>query len=196
MTDSRILGRNCFFKLVLLIMFSLFKSSAIAKDSEQNAYSFSFRSISDGKDIALKNFAGKVIMIVNTASNCGFTNQYEGLETLYKAYKDQGLIIIGVPSNDFGKQEPGSNEEIAEFCQINYGVTFTIVSKESVSGNDSHPFYAWAKKTLGFGTAPKWNFHKYLINRNGELIDYFNSTTAPNSTKIKLAIEKALADNQ
>lgn len=102
--------------------------------------------------------------------------------------------MIGVPSNDFGNQEPGTGEEIANFCRLNYGVTFPMADKEIVSGDKAHPFYAWAKDNLGFGTAPKWNFHKYLVDRHGKLIDYFNSTTAPDSDGIKKAIEKALSE--
>jgi glutathione peroxidase len=101
--------------------------------------------------------------------------------------------VIGVPSNDFGSQELGTSQEIAHFCKFNYGVTFPMTSKEIVSGEGVHPFYAWAKKILGFGTAPKWNFHKYLVNRQGKLVDYFNSTTSPDSNHITKSIEKALA---
>lgn len=175
-------------------MFSFFQSSTQAKDPNQTAYDFSFNHLMEDKPLALSEFKGKVILIVNTASECGFTPQYEGLEKLYETYKDKGFVIIGVPSNDFGGQEPGSNQEIAKFCKINYGVTFPMASKEVVSGDDAHPFYQWARKTLGFGTAPKWNFHKYLINRKGELVDYFNSTTSPENDRVKEAIEKALKE--
>lgn len=161
---------------------------------EKTAYDFSFKTLIDEKPLHLKDFKGSVILIVNTASKCGFTSQYEELETLYQYNKNKGFVIIGVPSNDFGSQEPGNNEEIANFCKINYGVTFPMVSKEKVSGNEAHPFYLWAKKILGFGTAPKWNFHKYLINRQGKLIDYFHSTTSPDSNQLKKAIESALAE--
>ena len=165
-----------------------------AEDSSPNVYDFSFKTLVGGKPMPLSNYKGKVLLIVNTASQCGFTPQYEGLEKLYAAYKDKGLVIIGVPSNDFGAQEPGSSEEIAHFCKLNYGVSFPMASKEIVSGSDAHPFYKYAKKTLGFGTAPKWNFHKYLVNRKGVLIDYFNSTTSPDSSRIKSAIESALSE--
>ncbi len=131
-------------------------------------------------------------MIVNTASHCGFTPQYTALEALYNKYKDRGFVIIGVPSNDFGGQEPGSNEEIAKFCKVNFGVTFPMTSKEVVSGDNAHPFFIWARNELGFGSAPKWNFHKYLIDRKGNMVDYFYSTTKPDSKKIEDAIEKLL----
>jgi glutathione peroxidase len=168
----------------------MFFNTASAAES---AYDFSFKTLMGNKDLPLKDYQGKVLLVVNTASQCGFTKQYEGLEKLYREYEKQGLVIIGVPSNDFGNQEPGTGEEIANFCKINYGVTFPMTAKVAVSGKDADPFYVWAKQTLGFGTAPKWNFHKYLINREGQLIDYFNSTTAPDSPKVKKAIEKALA---
>ena len=180
--------------LIGLFMFSFFKSSSKDKSSDISAYDFSFTNLTNSNQIHLKDFEGSVILIVNTASNCGLTSQFEGLEKLYKHYKEKGFVIIGVPSNDFGKQEPGSNQEIQNFCQINYGVTFPMTSKQLVSGNNAHPFYLWAKKTLGFGTAPKWNFHKYLINRKGELIEYFNSTTSPDSDNIKQTIERALEE--
>lgn len=160
---------------------------------DKTAYDFAFQKLEEDGALPLKQFEGKVILIVNTASQCGFTPQYEGLEKLYTSYKDQGLVIVGVPSNDFGAQEPGTAQEIAHFCKINYGVTFPMAAKEVVSGDAAHPFYLWARESLGFGTAPKWNFHKYLIDRHGTLIDYFNSTTAPEATSVKQAIEKALA---
>jgi len=161
---------------------------------DKTAYNFSFKILNNEEPMPLKQFSGKVMLVVNTASHCGFTKQYEGLETLYKLYKDQGLVVIGVPSNDFGQQEPGSAQEIATFCKRNFGVTFPMAEKEVVSGDGAHPFYVWAKQTLGFGTAPKWNFHKYLINRKGELINYFYSTTTPESHRLKKAIEQALLE--
>lgn len=168
------------------------KTEAKMTAQTKTAYDFSFTSLTSDKPLALSQYKGDVIMVVNTASKCGFTGQYEGLETLYKTYKDKGFVIIGVPSNDFGAQEPGTKEEIASFCKKNYGVTFPMASKEIVSGKDAHPFYKWAYDTLGFGTGPKWNFHKYVINRNGELIDYFNSTTEPTSPSVIKSIETAL----
>ncbi|MDX1975226.1 MAG: glutathione peroxidase [Rickettsiales bacterium] len=178
--------------LGIFIMWPLTPSAA--ETPTQNAYDFSFNTLMGGEPMPLSNYKGKVLLIVNTASKCGFTGQYEGLEKLYTSYKDKGLVVIGVPSNDFGAQEPGSSEEIANFCKLNYGVSFPMASKEAVSGDGAHPFYQYAKKTLGFGTAPKWNFHKYLINRKGVLIDYFNSTTSPDSTKVKTVIESALSE--
>ncbi len=176
-------------------MFSLFTAPANAAEATGSAYDFSFKTLIGEKPLPLSEFKGKVILVVNTASHCGFTKQYDGLQKLYDSYHDKGLVILGVPSNDFGAQEPGSADEIAQFCKLNYGVTFPMASKEVVSGDEAHPFYVWARKTLGFGTAPKWNFHKYLINRQGVLIDHFNSTTSPDSDSLKSAIEKALAES-
>lgn len=176
-------------------MFSFLKIFNHNKPTTQTAHDFSFNTLNENKPLALKDFSGKVILIVNTASYCGFTPQYQALEALYQAYKDKGLIILGVPSNDFGKQEPGNDQEIGQFCQLNYNLSFPMATKEIVSGKNAHPFYTWAKKNLGFGTAPKWNFHKYLINREGRLIDYFHSTTSPSSRRIKCAIENALFKN-
>ena len=177
-----------------MLMLSFINPTMEAHMEGKSAFSFSFKMLTGDEIISLKQFKGKVIMVVNTASNCGFTSQYEALEKIYNAYKDKGFVIIGVPSNDFGNQEQGTNEEINHFCKVNYGVTFSMASKEVISGSAAHPFYLWAKETLGFETAPKWNFHKYLINRNGELIDYFNSFTSPDSNRVKQAIEKALAE--
>lgn len=158
----------------------------------KTAYDFSFRVLHSDKPLPLAEYKGKVILVVNTASKCGFTPQFAGLEKLYKEYKDQGLVIIGVPSNDFGQQEPGNSKEIASFCQINYGVSFPMTDKEVVSGKDAHPFYIWARKELGFGSAPKWNFHKYLIGRDGHLITYFYSITAPDASRLVNAVKQAL----
>ena len=161
------------------------------KPTDKTAYDFSFETL-DSKPLPLAQFKGKVILVVNTASKCGFTPQYKGLEALYNEYKDRGFVIIGVPSNDFGAQEPGSASEIKEFCALNYGVTFPMTSKQVVSGDDANPFYKWVYSVLGFGSAPKWNFHKYLINTQGVPVDFFVSTTAPDSEKLRLSIEKLL----
>ncbi|WP_392538121.1 glutathione peroxidase [Legionella sp. 227] len=170
-------------------------SNTAAADSPKlndNAYDYSFHTLRGNEPLPLSSFRGKVLMIVNTASKCGFTPQYARLEKLYEQYKDRGLVILGVPSNDFGGQEPGTEQEIASFCQVNYGVTFPMTAKEVVSGKNAHPFYLWAREKLGFGTAPKWNFHKYIINRKGELIDYFYSTTSPEAGRLVKVVEKAL----
>lgn len=178
----------------LIGYFFMTMSVASPEKAQDNAYDYSFTTLVGHQPLPLAAYKGKVLLIVNTASKCGFTPQYAALEKLYQQYKERGLVIIGVPSNDFGGQEPGTEQEVAQFCQINYGVTFPLTAKEIVSGSNAHPFYLWARKKLGFGTAPKWNFHKYLVNRKGELVDYFYSTTSPDAARFIKAIEAALKD--
>ena len=161
------------------------------KMTDKTAYDFSFDALGGGK-LPLSQFAGKVILVVNTASRCGFTSQYKALEYLYNMFKERGLVILGVPSNDFGGQEPGTEEEIKQFCEINYGVTFPMTSKQVVSGNGANPFYTWLHEALGFGSAPKWNFHKYLVDKKGMPVEYFSSITTPDSDKLIASIDKLL----
>lgn len=177
---------------VLTFLLGLFISQQGMTDTHQSAYDFSFQTLVGHKPLPLSEYKGKVILLVNTASNCGFTPQYKELEALYQKYKDKGLIVLGVPSNDFGGQEPGSTQEIAQFCQVNYGVSFPMTAKEVVSGKNAHPLYQWLRAKLGFGSAPKWNFHKYLIDKNGQPIAFYYSMTSPTSKKIVNAIEQAL----
>jgi len=167
----------------------------MSNSTSVSAYDYSFKTLVGQQLLPLETYAGKVVLIVNTASKCGFTPQYAALEKLYERYKEQGLVILGVPCNDFGGQEPGTGEEVAQFCQSNYGISFPMTAKEVVCGTHAHPFYLWARRKLGFVTAPKWNFHKYLINRQGDLIDYFFSTTSPEAPRLIKAIEKALAES-
>lgn len=178
--------------LILLGVFMFGFSAARAGTAALNVYGFSFHPLQGQEDLPLSAYKGKVILVVNTASQCGFTGQYEGLEKLYKTYSDRGLVVLGVPSNDFGAQEPGSNGEIANFCQLNYGVSFPMAAKEHVVGDEAHPFYQWARDQKGLLAIPKWNFHKYLINRKGELVDYFHSMTKPDDKKLVSEIEKLL----
>jgi glutathione peroxidase len=168
-----------------------FTSSTQARES---ALSFSFDALVSDETIRLSDHKGNVILIVNTASKCGFTSQYTGLEQLYQKYKESGFVVIGVPSNDFGRQEPGIPEEIIKFCEFSYGVSFPMTAKYCVKGKDAHPFYQWAKKELGFITVPKWNFHKYLIDRHGKLVDYFHSTTKPDADRLISSVKLALQD--
>ncbi|WP_353427391.1 glutathione peroxidase [Polynucleobacter sp. MWH-UH19D] len=140
----------------------------------------------------LCQYQGKVILAVNTASFCGFTSQYEGLEKIYAKYKDKGFVVLGFPSNDFGQQEPGSNKEIADFCKNTYDVKFPMFAKSSVSGSNPNPFFKMLiAKT---GTTPKWNFYKYLIDRNGNVVDSFGSITKPTSSSITDQIQKLLEE--
>jgi glutathione peroxidase len=147
----------------------------------------------DGTDENLADYAGKVVLVVNTASECGFTPQFEGLEKLYEQYADQGLVVLGFPCNQFGGQEPGDSEQIGAFCQKNYGVTFPMFAKIDVNGPDTHPLYEWLKSEKGglLGDKIKWNFTKFLLGRDGQVIKRYGSTTKPDA--ISGDIEKALA---
>ena len=154
----------------------------------ENAYDFTFQTI-EGKPLPISQYKGKSVLVVNTASFCGYTPQYEGLESLWEKYKDKGLIVLGVPANDFGAQEPGSNAEIKKFCESKYDVTFPLASKEVVKGDAAHPFYKWAAAKLGADNAPKWNFHKYLIDADGNLVGAFPSKVEPQSKELVAAVE-------
>ena len=146
----------------------------------------------NNETINLSEFKGKTILLVNVASKCGFTKQYTGLQTLYDNYKDKNFLVIGVPSNQFGGQEPGSNKEIKDFCETNFNITFPITDKVDVKGKNAHILYKWAKENHGNSTVPKWNFHKILINKDGKIQDTFNSFITPLSDKIKKQIELVL----
>jgi len=157
-----------------------------------NFYDFKATSL-QGKEVSMENYKGKVVLVVNTASKCGLTPQYEGLEQLYKDFKDKGLVILGFPCNQFGKQEPGSEKEISEGCLINYGVSFPMFSKIDVNGENAHPIYKYLKKELkGFpGSEIKWNFGKFLIDKQGTPYKRFSPFTVP--SKLRADIEKLLA---
>tara|TARA_B100000780_G_scaffold100884_1_gene70466 strand:- start:421 stop:936 length:516 start_codon:yes stop_codon:yes gene_type:complete len=146
----------------------------------------------NGENLNLDKFKGKVILIVNVASKCGFTKQYTGLQTLYERYKSRGFVVIGIPSNQFGGQEPGSNSDIKEFCETNFNITFPMMDKVNVKGENAHDVYKWAKKNHGSSSVPKWNFHKILINQEGKIEDTYNSFTEPTSKKIIAKLEKLL----
>lgn len=156
-----------------------------------NAYDFSFQSI-EGGDLPLANFRDKVVLVVNTASKCGLTPQYEGLEKLYGDYRDQGLVVLGVPSNQFAGQEPGTEAEIAAFCATTFGVDFPLTAKTDVKGDSAHPFYQWAKAELGESAEPVWNFHKLLVGRSGGLVRAFGPRTAPTDPEVIAAISGEL----
>ena len=147
----------------------------------------------EGAPLPLAQFAGQVVMVVNTASHCGFTNQYGGLQELYARYRDRGLVVLAVPSNDFGGQEPGTAEEIREICTGTYGVTFPIAAKADVTGDDALPLYRWLAGTLGARNVPRWNFHKYLIGRDGRPVAAFASQVDPMSPRVLAEIERLLA---
>ena len=169
-------------------MFSFFNKVNSAYD--KLAYEFDFKSI-EGELISLKDYKDKVIVVVNVASRCGFTNQYEDLQSLWSNYKDKNLVVIGVPTNNF-KQEPGSNKEIKDFCEANFNINFPMTEKIDVIGNNAHPFFKWAKNNHGKNAIPKWNFHKIIIGKNGKVVDTFSSITRPSSTRFINLIEKEI----
>jgi glutathione peroxidase len=154
----------------------------------KTAFDFEFSSLG-GKPLPLKDFSGKPVIVVNTASKCGFTPQYADLEALWQRRKADGLVILGVPCNDFGGQEPGSSDDIASFCQVNYGVDFPLTEKVHVKGSSAHPLFRWLAAEGGFLSRPRWNFYKYLINRDGTLKTWFSSLTSPKSAKFDKAVD-------
>jgi glutathione peroxidase len=177
--------------LILLIISMLtFFEKADAK-YEKLFFDHSIKNINN-ETIDLNQYKGKTILLVNVASKCGFTKQYTGLQDLYEKYKDRDFYVIGVPSNQFGGQEPGSNSDIKDFCETNFDITFPITDKTIVKGDDAHDIYKWAKKNYGNSTVPKWNFHKILINKNGKIQDTFNSFVTPTSDKITKQIDLIL----
>ena len=170
-------------------MFSFFEK--VDAKYEKLFFDLNIKSINN-KIIDLNSFSGKTILLVNVASKCGFTNQYSDLQKLYDDYKNRGLIVIAVPSNQFGGQEPGSNEEIKNFCETNFNINFPITDKVDVKGLNAHEIYKWAERNFGKSTIPKWNFHKILINKEGKIEDTFNSFITPLSDKITKEIELIL----
>lgn len=179
--------------LTLIALFICLTScKAQNKDAMNTIYDYKVEDI-NGEEFDFADLKGKKILIVNTASECGFTPQFEGLEELYQKYKDQNFVVVGFPSNDFGQQDPGSNEEIAQFCQINYGVSFPMMSKIEVKGDNQAPIYQFLtqkEKNGNKSSSVKWNFQKYIINEDGTLEDFFYSITKPSSKKISKWIEK------
>ena len=179
-------------KLILSLMV-LFLSGTMAA-SAASVYDFTMKSI-DGQPISLKSYKGKVVLLVNVASKCGFTPQYAGLEALYEKYKDRGLVIVGVPANNFAQQEPGTNEEIKTFCSRKYNVTFPMMAKVSVLGDDETPLYrSLTDKSSDpkFGGDIKWNFTKFLFDRDGNLVARFEPPVKPDSEEVQAAVESAL----
>ena len=168
-------------------------AAAMTQATCNSVLDYNFPSLESGKPRSLCEYSGKVVLVVNTASQCGYTPQYEGLEALYRRYQKRGLVVIGFPSNDFGAQEPGTNKEVAEFCKLNYGVSFPMYEKSVVSGPQASPFYAaLAQRT---GSAPRWNFHKYLIDRSGNRVLSFASSVTPADPKLAREIERLLAEH-
>jgi len=176
-------------KSLLSLIAGLFLSAGSAGAAD-SVYDFTMETI-DGRAQPLSVYKGQVLLIVNTASKCGFTKQYAGLEPLYEKYKDRGLVVLGFPANNFMGQEPGTNEEIQQFCTLKYNVTFPMFGKIAVKGGDIHPLYAWLTAHPN-GAPVSWNFNKFLIGRDGNVIAHFGSRTAPESEELTAAIETAL----
>ena len=179
------------FRLIVVVMLALgWQAGAVAADACPATLNHTFDRLQDEKPQSLCQYAGKVVLVVNTASYCGFTPQYQGLEALYGKYKDKGLVVLGFPSNDFS-QETGDNRQIAEFCENTFGVKFPMFAKSSVRGGEANPLYRQLAQATG--RAPLWNFHKYLIGRDGKVVDSFTSLTAPDNAALVKQIEKQLA---
>jgi len=178
-------------KLFLLLIMISFLGNKVSANYDKLAYDFKFKDL-DGSALNLSEYKGKVVVVVNVASQCGFTNQYEDMQNVWEQYQSRGIVMLGVPSNDFGKQEPGSNEDIKNFCEAKFGISFPMTEKVSVKGADAHPFYIWAEKNYGKSAVPKWNFHKIIINKEGKIEKTFSSMTNPSSKKFKKVIESLL----
>ena len=177
--------------LLIIILTVIFSFNIKVNSMEKKLYDIEIESI-NGEIISLSKYKGKTIFLVNVASNCGFTKQYADLQNLWEKYREKDLIVIGMPSNQFGGQEPGSNTEIKDFCETNFNINFLMTSKQDVKGNKAHEIYKWAKISYGKSAVPKWNFHKILINKEGIIVDTFASFTNPMSKKVVLKIEKIL----
>ncbi|MFK7944224.1 MAG: glutathione peroxidase [Paracoccaceae bacterium] len=155
------------------------------------AHLHSFEAI-EGGTLALSQFAGRPVMVVNTASKCGFTYQYDGLQSLYDTYRDQGLVVVGVPSDDFGGQEYATDGEVKQFCEVNFNLDFPMAGITKVRGRDKHAFYDWAEMAFGPKNTPSWNFHKYLVGPDGNAVAAFNTRTDPMSPEVRRAVEALL----
>lgn len=181
-----------FARAMAITAFVLATSPAVAGDPPEYAYDFHFTAI-EGTPLPMAEFRGKVVLVVNTASFCGFTHQYADLQTLWQLYRARGFVLLGVPSNDFGGQEPGTSAEIKNFCEVNFNIDFPLTEKVPVTGKDAHPFYKWAVGVLGDQARPRWNFHKYLVGADGRLAGWFPTATEPASPEVIRAIEAELA---
>jgi glutathione peroxidase len=174
---------------IIIFMISFFNTGNAKYD--KIFFDFNIKDINE-ETFALEKFKNKTVLLVNVASNCGFTKQYAELQELYEKYSEKGLVVLGVPSNQFGGQEPGSNNEIKDFCETNFNITFPMTTKIDVKGDNAHPIYLWAKENYGNAAVPKWNFHKILINRQGKIEDTYSSFTKPMSKKLTSKIEEIL----
>jgi glutathione peroxidase len=187
-TDERGAARD---RGLLARLLGAWRKPALPARTRRTAYDFAFRSI-DGGLLDLSTFRGRALLVVNTASQCGFTAQYVGMQHLFETYEPRGLTVIGVPSNDFGAQEPGTEEQIKAMCRSKFGVRFPMTAKTPVVGSAAHPFYRWAEHELGPAARPRWNFHKFLVRRDGTISDWFSTITGPTSGRVTRAIERAI----
>jgi glutathione peroxidase len=174
---------------IIIFMISFFNTGNAKYD--KIFFDFDIKDINE-ETFALDKLRNKIVLLVNVASNCGFTKQYAELQELYEKYSEKGLVVLGVPSNQFGGQEPGSNNEIKDFCETNFNITFPMTTKIDVKGENAHPIYLWAKENYGNTAIPKWNFHKILINKQGKIEDTYSSFTKPMSKKLTSKIEEIL----
>jgi len=177
--------------IFLLITMISFLSNNLSANYEKIAYDFKFTDL-DGSALSLSEYKGKVIVVVNVASYCGFTKQYEDMQKVWSEYQKKGVVMLGVPSNDFGNQEPGNNEDIKNFCEAKFGISFPMTEKVIVKGIKAHPFYVWARENHGKSAVPKWNFHKIIIGKDGKIAETFSSITRPTSNKFIKTLEKLI----
>ena len=175
-------------RFILLILMSFFSFNTESKES--SFFDFTIESIT-GDELKLSKFENKVVLLVNTASQCGFTPQYAGLQKIYDRYKDEGFIVLGVPSDDFN-QELAKNDDVKKFCEIRYGVNFPMTSIQKIKGNDAHPLYKWVSSNVSVIGQPRWNFHKYLIGKDGKIINWYSSMTSPTSEGFLNDVENAI----
>jgi glutathione peroxidase len=175
----------------MVLMLVAFVALAAGSAAAGPMHDFSFTSI-DGEPMPLRGFAGQAVLVVNTASLCGFTHQYGALQRVFETYRARGLVVLGVPSNDFGGQEPGSSAEIKEFCEVNFAVDFPLTEKQVVKGESAHPFFREVVAELGPAAAPRWNFHKYLVTPDGRLTGSWPSLVEPDAPEVTRAIEAVL----
>ncbi len=176
------------FKLFLMILSMIFSTKSMSSD--KSFHDFSIESISGG-DISLSDYKNKVVLLVNTASQCGFTPQYAGLQKIYDRYKDDGFVVLGVPSDDFN-QELSNDDDVKKFCEIRYGVNFPLTSIQKIKGDSAHPLYKWISGNTSVIGQPRWNFHKYLISKEGQVLNWFSSMTSPTSDGLLKQVEQAL----
>ncbi len=177
--------------LFIFVIMVFFQENNLKADNEKLAYDFNFKDL-DGSPLKLSEYKGKVIVAINVASQCGFTNQYEDMQKLWEQYQSKDIIILGIPSNDFGNQEPGGSKDIKNFCEAKFGISFPMTEKVTVKGSNAHPFYVWARESYGKSAIPKWNFHKIIIDRKGKVADTFTSITNPSSKRFIKSLEKLI----